>query len=142
MSRDALRPENRMQMFCYYNTLAWEVLAATIAAVIVLATLPFAVGPNLANKDMYFVFNETFAGLIFAGGIFFTYRIRGYAVMWAHLPTEDYSTSIRAWIDWVETSPRQTSPSTRATTTNIFMLFFVSLGAAYFLISAFLWFLR
>jgi hypothetical protein len=142
MSSDALRPENRMQMFCYYNTLAWEVLAVTIAAVIVLATLPFVVIFNSVYKDTYFFFNEAFAGLMFAGGIFITYRLRGYAAKWAHLPNEDYSTSIRAWIDWVETSPRPPSPSTRATRTNIFMLFFVMLGAAYFLISAVLWFLK
>ena len=82
MSTDVLKIENRLQMFCYYNTLAWQVLAATSAAAIVLVTLPFIVGPGAPNKFMYFVLNEAFAFVILGGGLYFTYRTLGYAVKW------------------------------------------------------------
>jgi hypothetical protein len=140
MSSDVERPEIRIQMFCYYNTLAWQILAATVAAAIVLATLPYAIGLHLRNKDMYFWFNEVFAAVIFAGGFFAYYRLRAYAAIWVQFRNENYPTSLRARIDRVETGHQRASASIRAAITNLFMLLFIVLGAGYVIISALLWF--
>ena len=142
MSADTHILEIRMQMFCYYNTLAWQMFAATIAAVIALATLPFFVAPFLTHKDTYFWFNEAFAGLIFIGGVFSWHRVRTYAIKWVHFQGEDYYYTPRWWIDQVEKSPLQRSPTRRATETILFMLFFAVLGAAYVVVAAYVWFLR
>jgi hypothetical protein len=116
--------------------------AATIAAVIALATLPFFVAPFLTHKDTYFWFNEAFAGLIFIGGVFSWHRVRTYAIKWVHFQGEDYYYTPRWWIDQVEKSPLQRSPTRRATETILFMLFFAVLGAAYVVVAAYIWFLR
>ncbi len=53
-----IKTENRIQMFCYYHTLAWQMFAATIATVIVLATLPLLVNINPSRQFTYLVFDE------------------------------------------------------------------------------------
>jgi hypothetical protein len=140
MSTHSLNVDNRIQMFIYYNTLAWQILAATIAAVIALGTLPFVVVHNIGRNFMYFIFNEGFAFAFFLGGVLLFYRIRAYAVRWVQLRNEDYPHSLRILIDQVETGYQVTAPA-RGTTTNLIIIWFVSLGIVYFVISGALWFL-
>lgn len=125
-------------MFIYYNTLAWQILAATVAAVIALGTLPFIVAHNIGHDLTYFIFNEGFALVFFVCGVLLVYRIRSYAVKWVQFRNEDYPHSVRTIIDQVEIG--YPSPI-RATTTNLIMICFAFLGVAYFTISGVLWFL-
>jgi len=140
MSTDPLSVDNRIRMFIYYNTLAWQILATTIAAVIALGTLPFVVAHNIGRNLMYFVLNEGFASAFFVGGVLLVYRIRAYAVRWVQFRNEDYSHSLRILIDQVEIGYPVVAP-VRATTTNLIMIWFALLGVVYLAISGVFWFL-
>jgi hypothetical protein len=101
---DVLRIENRIQMFCYYNTLAWAILAATLASDIVLATLPFVVACDIRS----IVLPPIIVVCLFlpVGGGLAVYRLRNLAARWVSYSLEDSweddSMSPRAWIDYVE----------------------------------------
>jgi hypothetical protein len=131
-----IKIENRIQMFCYYHTLAWQMFAATIATVIVLATLPFLVNINPSRQFTYFVFDEVCTVLILGGGLYLVHRLRGYGARWISFPTEDDSVSPRAWIDYVETGEWRTRRSDRARTFDYFLISVFLAGAVYVLFSA------
>lgn len=126
---DVLRIENRIQMFCYYNTLAWEILAAVFASVIVLATLPFVVinGPrcNILGAII------TTCTLLLVGALFLFHYLRNFAARWISLPCEKDSTSPRAWIDYVEAGDwdckRRRSPRARGTYAALIFLIAIAL---------------
>jgi len=109
---DVLRIENRVQMFCYYNTLAWEILTAVLASVIVLATLPFVV-TNMPRSNMLLAIIPACL-LLPASAVCLFYYLRNLAARWISLPCEDDSTSPRAWIDYVEAGAWKTRRSPRA----------------------------
>ena len=141
LAADVGETDVRLQMFSYYNTLAWAILAATIAAVVALGTLPFFLS-NLGDfRLMIFACDETFAALVFAGGLWLTYHIRAYAVKWVCFPGENYATSLQRRIDYIETGVWQANPSIRAKATNTFTIAFALLGAGYLTVSAVIWIL-
>jgi hypothetical protein len=142
MSGDTLTVDNRIQMFCYYNTLAWEVLAVTVAGVLALATLPFVVINQLAGNVWYFIFSETLSVVFLAVGVWFMHHIRGYALRWVLLPGEDYYRGLQGWIDWIETGRYWPPPRTRGALTTRYMVLVAMLGGISFVISAvfFFWF--
>ncbi len=140
MSSDTLKTENRIQMFIYYNTLGWAILAATLAAVTVLGTLPFVVRENFGKNPMFFFFNEGVTALLFFGGILFMRRIRRYALRWIHSTNENYLVSLRGQIDWVEIGPWTGRPPDRAKQTDVFLFVLALLGAVYLAISIFFWY--
>jgi hypothetical protein len=114
--RDVLKIENRLQMFCYYNTLAWEILAATLASDIALATLPFVVATDLRSTVLLPVIPVCL--FLPLGGGYAVYRLRDYAARWVSYPLhdswEDASTSPRALIDKVEEGNWKMTPPPRA----------------------------
>lgn len=88
-----LRIENRIQMFCYYNTLAWTMLAAIIAAAVIFATLPLIVSNELGKDPRFFVFTEAVALVLLAAGVYGVGQLRTYAARWICLPEDEESTS-------------------------------------------------
>jgi hypothetical protein len=123
---DVLRIENRIQMFCYYNTLAWEILAATLASVIVLATLPFVVTSVPASKILLAI--SPACALLLLGEVCLVYRLRSFAARWISFPWEDDSTSPRAWIDYVEAGDWKTRRSPRAIGTYAVLIAFIAVA--------------
>jgi hypothetical protein len=136
---DVLRIENRIQMFCYYNTLAWEILAATDAVVIVLATLPFVANSEFTKTGYYAAFNYAAAIFLITGGGLVVYRLRRLAARWIQLPWENDRTSPKAWVDYVEVGDWRTSFSPRAKGTNIMLIVILALGVVYIIVSTLFW---
>ncbi len=137
MGADILRIENRTQMFCYYNTLALEILAATLASVIALETLPFVVNNELRNK-MFLPINAG-CTLILVGGAYLFYHLRSLAARWISFPWEDDRTSPKAWIDYVEIGDWKTRRSPREIITDTGLIAFI-VAAAIIGVSAWFWF--
>jgi hypothetical protein len=124
---DTLKIENRIQMFCYYNTLAWEILAATLASVIVLATLPFVVTSELRNKMLLEIC--AICAPVLLGAVCLVYHLRSLAARWISFPSEDDSTSPRAWIDYVEAGDWKTRRSPRGIGTYTVLIVFLAVAA-------------
>jgi hypothetical protein len=134
-----LTTQDRIQMFCYYNTLAWEILAVTIAGVIVLGTMPLIVSHELGKNATYFVVNEVFAGVFFGGGVSLMWKIRTYADRWISWPGSNSFVTIQKTIDRIEMQPWKAS-SSRTVTTWRYMILFVVVVLLYFAFQAFFWY--
>lgn len=126
---DVLRIENRIQMFCYYNTLAWEILAAVFASVIVLATLPFVVTDALRANMLRAIIPACV--LLPVGAACLFYYLRNLAARWISFPWECDPTSPRAWIDYVEAGDWETRRSSRACRTYVVLIAFIALALVY-----------
>lgn len=117
---EVLKIENRLRMFCYYNTLAWEILAAILASDIALATLPLVVTDGLRSTVLVLVFLPWL--LLPIGGGCVVYHLRKLAAMWVSFSLQDCedsswkdaSTSLRAMIDYVEIGNWGFTPPPRA----------------------------
>ncbi len=126
-------------MFCYYNTLAWEILGATLAIVIVLATLPF-VTKDIPSYKTLFALTDAIALLLLIGGGFAVYHLRGLAVKWISFPWENPAMTPQAWIDYVETGHWQMNRSHRAIETYAVLFSLLIAGVVYILVSAWFWY--
>jgi hypothetical protein len=118
-------------MFCYYNTLAWSILAAITAAALVFAVLPFVVATELSKQPPFFVFIEGLAGGLLVVGLHRVGRLRDLAARWICLPEDDKLTSPKKWIDYVEAGPWVTDYSDRLKETNK-KLCYVGIGLLFF----------
>jgi len=90
--------EIRIQMFCYYHTLAWQIFAAILATVLVLATLPFLAD----GKESYFFFDEVCTLLVLGGGLCLVRHLRIYGDKWVSFSSENDRIIPRMWIDQIE----------------------------------------
>lgn len=125
-------------MFCYYNTLAWEILAAAMASATVLATLPF-VAPTVAATELpekRFLISLIAVILVVGAGLFI--RLRVFASRWISIEPEDDRTSPRAWIDYVERGGWKTRHSPRTRYTNIFLIAALGVALILFVLALFL----
>ncbi len=126
-------------MFCYYNTLAWEILAATDAVVIILATLPFVANNQFSNAWHYAAFNYGAAIFLLIVGGLIVRHLRSFATRWIKFDWEREDTSPKEWIDYVEAGDWKPSPSLRTKETNKMLYFVLGLGVAYIIVSALFW---
>jgi hypothetical protein len=133
VNQEILHVENRIQMFCYYNTLAWEILTAALASVIVLGTLPFVVSPAPRCNMLLVIFISCV--VLLAGAGFLFRHLRNFGARWISLQEEDDSTSPRAWIDYVEAGDwdPKTHLSPRADETYAIVIISIVLALAYIL---------
>jgi len=140
MAAETLKIENRIGMFCYYNTLAWEIFGATLAIVIVLATLPFVTNETFRDDKMFFAVTDAVAVMLLIFGGFAVYHLRSLAIKWISFPWENYSMTPSAWIDYVETGSWQMNRSHRAIETYAILFGLITAGVAYILVSAWFWY--
>jgi hypothetical protein len=137
--REVLKIENRLQMFCYYNTLAWAILAATLASDIVFATLPFGVASSALRSKVLCPVILVCVVLPLGGGLA-VYHLRNLAARWISFPLEGYwkddPMSLRKTIDYVEAGNWEMCRPPRACPTYAVM---IGLLAVVEWISAYLW---
>jgi hypothetical protein len=144
---DILRIENRLRMFAYYHTLAWQILGAILAIAVALATLPFlATKPNI-DANFFLITDGVAVALLIIGG-FGVYWLRRLGDRWIRLPIQvpqnqqdkwERAVNPQARIDIVEKGKWKAPSSPRTKTTYIGLVVFIFLGVLYVVISICFW---
>jgi hypothetical protein len=145
---DVRRTDIRLHMYSYYCTVAWQVFAIFVAAAVVLATLPFVANTKITADPtlfrVYFVINESYAGLLVLFGLLFLRRNLSLAHSWVHWQNEGYGVAmVQYWMDVIEQGrPKPDNPPPISSLTGRhYVRIFVVLVSSYILTSVILMFL-
>jgi hypothetical protein len=79
-----LKAEHYLQMFTYYFTIAWQILAAFGAAGLVVFLVPFAISRDVFLTTPFFQINFVFAAVLVFIGVGFFDRYQRLAHRWVH----------------------------------------------------------